>query len=1790
MAPDLNSPNSKSEGMRINSNLNYAETNNTTKSAQKQFTQSGLSNHADINYEKDAVFANRKPQDELVEKRDRTSKHFQNPDGTIEAFLSTGSVNYFEKGAWLTIERAILPNNTKDYPEYEYANTKNSFKTYLSKDQSKGIKTVVEDQEITEWQNKKIEFLDENFNTISLINAENGRLKTDDAKAIYSNIFPYTEAHITQLFDGRKIDYEISSPEFLNHIPANSKYLAVSEDIVLPKGWTAKYYIDKLNENPTETKKQISIFNEKDEEILRYMPPAYFEKNNEHNIENPVGDYEIEQIGQILTIKILVDADWLRNESREFPVVIDPTASVFAQTNARSTGRAYSDGAGGDNQIRIGRWTSSPYAYVMGWARFDLSSISSTNTVSVAEFKMYQNGGSTNRPGSTAQYMLTNCMDPYTANYQNIFNSVNTAYSSLISGLSDGHKTAAFNTTGLSAIQNGLTTGFITIGLSAQGTFWNSYARYANMVGYSGNTTTTGTAYRPYLSVTYTVPSGPPTCATPISPTNGASGTGHSGNLMWEAVAGADTYDVYFGTSATPTQVATDQVATTYPIDCLLPETTYYWKVIPKNGDGSASGCATWSFTTDNKLHIYKNNFENSSEGYFGTSGGTVDGWNTNEVTALGSYNNRWAVGSGTNAISGKSAGLTALLNGALAGSYFEYWWDMGELHRMIYRPFDMTEYRDIELNFDWKCGGEDGLDYGEILSSVNGGTDWLTDVQGGLYSDGKYWNSASTIRSQTLTLPASRNNQSNFVLGFNFDDHSGNGNGTDPSFVVDNIVIKACPYEGYLSSPDQTEPFAWAPPTANTQTTITVNETHDCAYFEWEQSTNNGNTWTVIPGETNVSYTTPSNITSNIFYRCRVYFSTGCPGAYQSEAFKIVFEPGCTTVIAPIDAATNQSTNVTISWDADPLATDYDIYFGEDNPPATLIDNTANTSYDLTNLNYGTTYYWQILPTNAGGTASGCDVWSFTTGAEPPQFHNYGGTEQLTFDNSAYKADAPNFRISHPNTMEEVQIQISQDVSFPGTTVYDGNFTGSFTGESNFETSLEGESVNTSHFPQGFDYDTFTLLAGTPSAGQWSNNWWTLNNRPQMNKYETGGNPAGRVGYETEDISPGAVDWTNQIVLPNIDASGKNEIILTFDVWHSYSADDLTNCIWFETWIGGYKNNIQTVYINDIIVESLANTSGRFYFNEPRSCAKVKVIYNLSEIPENDKSDVGLKIMAKRDSKIAPFYVYFDNVDVTGAAQEFTNGDTYYARARGKIGGNWTDWTSATHSFTYKNQTEIEWHQTAEPQFLTNELNGVITATSPDYATIPASGGTTINPFSNPSFETGTGWSSYKWGPDQLTVDTYNTEWYSDGSRAARMRLFGGWALSSDFAVVSQVVDLTDVEQIIFDAESHYGSNMGSNLANGGTLRLIIGETSNNTTGTVYKTINHCTTGSSGSCKVETLDIVANIDPADRIPDQTVKFVWSGFSEGDVGGAYVYFMVDNIRIGVSQTVGTLTSAPINLPSFYQEDTWYELSWDQTLNGGAISFSIEEDNAGSWDPVVGFTDFSSTTDGNNNLSIESIGSSQQIRLKATFTESGAKGTQPELNNWTIKTKKDEPLPVELLYFTAECNGKDKVLTWETASENNSDYFQIMASTDGKYFVPVAKVQAAGHSSQNIKYNYTLIGQNDKTYYRLKQVDFDGSSETFNIIHIDCGNDVNSQITAYPNPFDGKILYLNSTSTLINSVINIYDALGRLVYQTKCDEINSHVELKIDTKLDPGAYYLEINSENEASKRISLIVK
>jgi len=105
-------------------------------------------------------------------------------------------------------------------------------------------------------------------------------------------------------------------------------------------------------------------------------------------------------------------------------------------------------------------------------------------------------------------------------------------------------------------------------------------------------------------NVSYTVPnpSSPPSPATSPSPADDATGIAITTDLSWTAPGGTVTgYKVYFGTDNPPTNIenGTTQTGTTYdPSSDLSYSTQYYWKIVPYNANGDATGCVIWDFTT----------------------------------------------------------------------------------------------------------------------------------------------------------------------------------------------------------------------------------------------------------------------------------------------------------------------------------------------------------------------------------------------------------------------------------------------------------------------------------------------------------------------------------------------------------------------------------------------------------------------------------------------------------------------------------------------------------------------------------------------------------------------------------------------------------------------------------------------------------------------------------------------------------------------------------------------------------------------------------------------------------------------------------------------------------------------------------------------------------------------------------------------------------------------------------------------------------------------------------------
>ncbi|OHX64604.1 T9SS type A sorting domain-containing protein [Flammeovirga pacifica] len=145
---------------------------------------------------------------------------------------------------------------------------------------------------------------------------------------------------------------------------------------------------------------------------------------------------------------------------------------------------------------------------------------------------------------------------------------------------------------------------------------------------------------------------------------------------------------------------------------------------------------------------------------------------------------------------------------------------------------------------------------------------------------------------------------------------------------------------------------------------------------------------------------------------------------------------------------------------------------------------------------------------------------------------------------------------------------------------------------------------------------------------------------------------------------------------------------------------------------------------------------------------------------------------------------------------------------------------------------------------------------------------------------------------------------------------------------------------------------------------------------------------------------------------------------------------------------------------------------------------------------------------------------------------------------------DDDLPVELIYFTSKLVSEDILLEWATATETNSDIYEIQRSYDQKSWDILDTVQAAGNSDVKLEYDYTdsdYKNINGVVYHRLNQIDLDGNNNYFGPVAVKHGDHAEDEVIMYPNPVNfGDDL--NITTTFESMNIKIYDSIGRIHYE------------------------------------------
>ncbi len=181
------------------------------------------------------------------------------------------------------------------------------------------------------------------------------------------------------------------------------------------------------------------------------------------------------------------------------------------------------------------------------------------------------------------------------------------------------------------------------------------------------------------------------------------------------------------------------------------------------------------------------------------------------------------------------------------------------------------------------------------------------------------------------------------------------------------------------------------------------------------------------------------------------------------------------------------------------------------------------------------------------------------------------------------------------------------------------------------------------------------------------------------------------------------------------------------------------------------------------------------------------------------------------------------------------------------------------------------------------------------------------------------------------------------------------------------------------------------------------------------------------------------------------------------------------------------------------------------------------------------------------------------------------------------------LPVSLTNYTALLVNNQAKLSWETASESNNNRFEISRSTDNQTYITIASVKGNGNTSKKSKYlAYDATPANGVNYYKLVQIDNDGTTKELAIKALNFSLNKTSNLLVYPNPASGTVnVQVFNKNALTTAVLALVNTSGQTLL-TKSVKLNSGVntfKVDISNNVAPGQYILHLQSAeiNESYK-------
>jgi hypothetical protein len=320
-----------------------------------------------------------------------------------------------------------------------------------------------------------------------------------------------------------------------------------------------------------------------------------------------------------------------------------------------------------------------------------------------------------------------------------------------------------------------------------------------------------------------------------------------------------------------------------------------------------------------------------------------------------------------------------------------------------------------------------------------------------------------------------------------------------------------------------------------------------------------------------------------------------------------------------------------------------------------------------------------------------------------------------------------------------------------------------------------------------------------------------------------------------------------------------------------------------------------------------------------------------------------------------------------------------------------------------------------------------------------------------------------------------------------------------------------------------------------------------------------------------------------------TDRLVFPIGKTGNTNPAYIQFTE------APTTGGTLTSEFVTeLPANYYgnlpleadgiiidnlaDDGFWRIEAGDGLNGGTYSITLE---SGAIEQIL--------IPANVRILKRPTGSSDWSVI-GSFSYSGTEFTHSGITDFSEFALggdfSENPMPIELLFFTAEKADNHVKLNWATASEINNDYFTVERSADLRDIASIAEISGAGNSNITCLYEYLDYQPlNGINYYRLKQTDYDGSFDFSDWVAVNVNN-----ITD-----DLRIVYLKQEVDLISIGIeatpgtslhiSAVDLFGRVIHSEKIVSEQSFIKYSFKPQgLSGKMLIIRVNDDKNAETR------